>query len=384
MSIEFDNSLKASELRKASKSCRQGVNHKDSVMKYDDNCLLSNDRLGREVRDDTYSISKYVHFTITEPKVREIDATKYRDRVWQRSMTNNGVREMLTKNFIYDNGACQKNKGTDFAICRVIYFLQDYYRRNGSNEGYGAHLDIKGFFPNTPHEVAKARVRERVYVPEFSYHICMVVDSCKDKRPQEEIDEDPFGERGSLLGSELMQMVQLAIPDHVDHHIKEDMGIKYYCRFNDDFLFFHRDKEAVKEVIEYIQTEMAKLGLSVVNKGGIFKLNESFRFLRKRFILTDTGKVIIRIDQKSLGEERRRLKRMKRLVDEGKRTMDAVRRHYQSWSSSALRADSEGAIRKMDEFYFNIFGEKPEGRKRHAYPRSKRAVKKRKAKKRRT
>lgn len=380
MNKEFEKALSHSELRKAAKSCRKGVNHKDSVKKYDLTKLLSNERLAREIREGTYSISPYAEFTITEPKIRHIEASKYRDRVWQRSMTENGVRKYMEKSFIYDNGACQKNKGTDQAICRVIYFLQDYYRRHGTNKGYIEHLDIKGYYPNTPHEVAKRVVRERLPVPEFADHVCMIIDSCKDRRPSEEIEADPFGPRGILLGSEIMQVVQLSIPDKIDHYIKEELKMKYYIRFNDDFLTIHQDKEKVEEASVFIKEELKKLGLQAVSKGGITPLNKPFKYLRKRFILTDTGKVIIRLDQKEPGRERRRLQKMKKKLDEGTITMDAIRIHYQDWSASASKCTADGMLRKMDKYYAELFNEAPERRKKHAYPRSKRANQRRKKK----
>ena len=54
--------------------------------------------------------------------------------------------------FIYDNYACQKGKGTDFARNRLKELLRRYYRKHG-NTGYVYQFDIKGYYPNMSHEV---------------------------------------------------------------------------------------------------------------------------------------------------------------------------------------------------------------------------------------
>lgn len=384
MKKQYENSLTLKEMRKASKQCRKGVNHKNSVMKYDMDCLLRNERLIREISNDTYSISKYISFTIKEPKVREIEATQYRDRVWQRSMVNNGVREFMTKSFIYDNGACQKGKGTEHAICRIIYFLQDYYRKNHTNKGWYTHLDVRKYYPSTPHNVAKRVVKERLGDSEFAYHTCMVVDSCKDKRCDDEINEDVFGKRGILLGSELMQLVQLALPDRIDHAVKEKFLIKYYLRFNDDILIMHSDKNVVAAVADYITSEMKLLGLEVTNKGGIERIQDGIKILKKRFIMTAKGKVLVKVSSEVIGQERRKLKKLKKKLDAGLIDMSSVRKHYNGWSATLNKCDEPRRLKQMDRYYEEIFGEIPERRKKNAYSKSKRANKERKKKSRGT
>ena len=184
--MSYEKALTLTELRKAVHKCAKGVRYKDSVAEYYLNALTRNKRLKDDIESGKYRISKYTEFVITSPKRREVSGTKFRDRVWQKAMCNNGV-----KDFIYDNGACQENKGTDFAIDRIICFLQKFYRKHERN-GYYLHLDIKGYFPNTPHEVSKAAISKRVSDKDFICHLHTIIDSFKDKRPAEIIMADPF------------------------------------------------------------------------------------------------------------------------------------------------------------------------------------------------
>ena len=52
---------------------------------------------------------------------------------------------MLSRSFIYDNGASLPGKGYDFAVRRVTHFLAEHYRKHG-REGYVLVFDISRLF----------------------------------------------------------------------------------------------------------------------------------------------------------------------------------------------------------------------------------------------
>ena len=97
------------------------------------------------------------------------------------------------------------------------------------------------------------------------------------------------------------------------------------------------------------------------------------------------GKVILpltvlkRFDD-ALAPTKQAVLEMKKKLDEGTITMDAIRIHYQDWSASASKCNADGMLRKMDKYYAELFGEAQGRRKKHAYPRSKRANQRRKKK----
>ena len=384
---DFENAVKLSELEKATRQCAKGLTYKASVSGYLMDGLCKNHRLRTEILTGRYKISRYMIFTITEPKIRRISATRMRDRVWQKSMCNNGLRNQLLGPLIYDNGACQKNKGVDFAIDRMICFLQKYFRKHGSNEGFCDHLDIKGYFPNTPHAEAKRVVHMYVRDPMIQTHVCKIIDSFEDVRTKEEVLQDPFGERGTALGSEISQLLQLAIPNRIDHVIKEEFRIQIYIRFNDDMWIVSESQEELRQVREYIVSEYAKMGLKVVVKQKNTKLGRGIKFLKRRIILTETGKVLVKADPKKFSKERRTLRKMKRKLDAGEITMNKIRTHYQSVRAGLSRCDSKAKVKALDHFYEKLFGERPpepkkkRRKKRNAYCKTKQECRKRRNKK---
>lgn len=373
---DFENAAKLSELEKAASQCAKGLRYKASVSRYLINSLCMNNRLRNEVLNEKYKISKYMHFTITEPKRREICATRMRDRVWQKSMCNNGLRDQLLGTLIYDNGACQQHKGVDFAIDRTICFLQKYFRQHGTNEGYYTHLDIKGYFPNTPHKETKKTVEKHVKDEKIREHVYNIIDSFKDPRDPSAINTDPFGARGTALGSEISQLMQLALPSRIDHAIKEDLRFKYYIRFNDDMLFISDNREKLNDARRYVTEKYKEIGLTVTIKQQNAKLEHGIRFLKRRIILTRTGKVIIKPLPEKISKERRRLRNMKKKLDAGEISMSRIEGHYQSVRAGIDRCDAGTKVQTLDNFYKQLFGQepqKPKRRKKNAYSKSKAA-----------
>ncbi len=172
------------------------------------------------------------HFTIFEPKQREIVATRIKDRQFQRSLCDNGLYEQITKSFIADNCACLQGRGVDYTLDRMTAHLRRYYNEHGT-EGWVLKCDIHHYFPSIRHDIAKAAIRKRVKDAQIAERACEIVDS--------------FGEIGIGLGSQVSQLVALAVLDDLDHYIKERLRIKHYVRYMDDFVLIHHDKEYLQK-----------------------------------------------------------------------------------------------------------------------------------------
>ena len=360
---DYDNAITAKELNKANKQCRQGVSDKDSPVDWMLHSMLRCRQLKKRVISGKYKPRKGVKVNIYRPKKRVANAPHYGDRVWQRSMCNNGVYQDLTRSLILDNYACQKGKGTDMAIRRVVQALQALHRMCPGKPVYGIHLDIKKYFPSTPHskirELDQKVIRDKRYVPFLND----VIDNSPDERPKEEIEADPFGERGTGLGSQINQLHQVALLDELDHELKT--FCRFYFRYNDDFLILDHDKAVVMRAKDVIEEHLAKLGLTLTVKE-IFKAEHGFSFLRKRFILKTTGKVIVRLHKDALADERKVLRKLKRDLDAGLTDMEHIRNHYQSIVAYFEYA-GDAPIRAMDKYYTELFREKPKYKRKKRY-----------------
>lgn len=326
---------------------RRNVMWKDSVAGYSLDGLENTLKLRQELQDGSYQISPYQRFMIHEPKTREIVATRIRDRQFQRSLCDNVLYRDMTRGFIYDNCACQRGRGVDFALNRLETHLRRYYRKHGS-EGWVLRCDIRHYFPETPHEVAKKAVRKRVKDP----RCCLAA---------EEIIDSFGGDRGIGLGSQVSQLVELAVLDPVDHYVKERLRIRHYVRYMDDFILIHEDRAVLENAKREITAQVNALGLEMNKKTQIAPLRHGIRFLKWRFILTGSGKVIRRISRQSIVKERRKLKKLAGKIRRGEIPAEFLWTSFQSWRANARRGNAGKAIWEMEQLYKQLKEEIDDG-----------------------
>ena len=333
----FDRIISFSELYKGLRKSAKGVGWKDSVAAYTMDGLRNTMKLHNALEDGSYRISEYQRFTIHEPKEREIVATRIRDRQFQRSLCDNALTSMVTRSFIYDNGACLKDKGVDFALDRLDTHLHRYYRKHGP-DGWVLRCDIRHFFPETPHDVAKAAIRKRVQNDKVYQAAADIIDSFG-------------GDRGIGLGSQVSQLTELAVLDDLDHWIKERMRIKHYIRYMDDFILIHHDRDVLDECLKGIRERVQALGLELNQKTQIFPLRHGVRFLQWRFILTGTGKVIRRANRRTVVRERRRLKKIVDKVSRGEMPLRKLDESFTSWRGHIRRGNTYKIEQDMTDLY---------------------------------
>lgn len=341
MTETIETVLSFKELYRGLRKCRRNVMWKDSVAGYSLNALKNTYKLRQSLQKRTYRIDPYRTFQVHEPKEREIVATRIKDRQFQRSLCDNVLYPSVTRHFIYDNCACLRGKGVDFALDRLNCHLQRHFRKYGL-QGWVLQCDIRHFFAETPHDVAKTAIAKRVSCAESVAHACAIIDSFG-------------GDRGIGLGSQVSQITQLAVLDDLDHYIKERLRIEGYIRYMDDFLLIHPDREQLKRCLSEITEHLARRGLQLNKKTHIFPVKQGVVFLKWHFHLTPTGKVVRRMSRRSICRERRKLKKLKTLLDEGRITMTDVHNNYQSWRANAMRGNTGKLLLSMDKQFGDLF-----------------------------
>lgn len=331
--------------------CKKNVMWKDSTAGYVHNCLLSVHNLRNALLTDKYKIDRYTIFTIYEPKERVIVSTRLKDRVFQRSMCDNYLYRELTKRFIYDNCACQIGKGTDFALNRLSTHLHRFYRHYGCS-GYVLKCDIKDYFGSTRHTVAKQEVSRYLDNPWIVKNVYDIIDSFNQGK-------DPT--RGMGLGSQVTQLIQLAVLNRLDHFIKEKLKIKYYIRYMDDFILIHPDKNYLIYCKDMIHTILENMDLHLnTKKTQLFKLSQPIHFLGFSYHLTESGKVIRKLLHKRISHERRKLRKQVQRAKENKMSKELVDDCFDSWKAHAKRGDCYYLIQKMEKYYKTLWEVKNE------------------------
>ena len=336
---DFDN------LYKAMYKCKRGIMWKDKPARYVNNGIVSIHKSRKKFINNKHKINPYSIFTIHEPKTREIVSTQFEDRVFQTSLNDNYLYETMTNSFILDNHACQVGKGTDLARERLKLHMQRYFRKYGT-DGFVLTCDFKNYFGSTRHDIAKETVRKSVDVEWVLMHTDMIIDSFNH-------GEDP--ETGMGLGSPITQITQLALPDELDHFIKEVLGIKHYIRYMDDFMLIHHDKEYLKYCLEEIRKFIKPLEISLnTKKTQIYKLKQGIKFLGFKFKLTETGKVLMILSKDNIKISKRKIRKHRDLLDKGEMTEKQIQQSFEGWKAHAEKGNNYHVVKDMEEFYRKI------------------------------
>lgn len=342
--LSFNELFSYENLYKSYIRCRRNVGWKASTQKYIVQAPLNVYQTRKELMNGKFRSKGFCEFDLFERgKKRKIKSVKIEERIVQRCLCDHALVPVIEGSFIYDNGASIKNKGYHFAMNRMIRHLQYHYRKYGT-DGYILLFDFSKFFDNVSHDVIKEIVQK----------------SFKDQRTIDLINHfiDCFqGNKGLGLGSQISQTLALASYNKLDHLIKEELKVKCYGRYMDDGYLIHPDKKYLKQCLNVIKEECKKLGIILNDKKTqIVKLSHGFTWLKGRFFLTQSGKIVKKIYKKSVTRERRKLKKLKKFCEAGRMTEKDAWSAFQSWRSYAKHFNAYYTIKNMEELYSNLFG----------------------------
>lgn len=339
--MDIENIISVDALYDSMAKCSQGVKWKGTVAYYRHHWPDELEKLSAQLHDGTYKERKAKFFTITEPKRREIMSIHFRDRIYQRSLNDVAIYPQTSKSFIADNFACQKGKGTDAARDRLKEFLHRYYRKHGA-EGYALKIDIKGYYPNMKHDFAESM-------------LCGYLDDETYQLAQKVLAHLP-GEVGYNPGSQIVQIVGITALDKIDHYIKERLRVKYYIRYMDDFILIHNDKNFLEQCLNKIEEKLKEQGMEInVTKTYIQKVSEPISYLGFVYRLTKSGKVVILADPKKIKHERKKILRMRKLVDQGKLTKRDVDMHFKAYKTGVRYGNSHNLIYRLNKWYKSLW-----------------------------
>lgn len=339
---KFEDVFSYENLYKAYIKCRSNVGWKASTQKYIVNAPLNVYQTYQKLMKGKFRSDGFYEFDLYERgKCRHIKSVTFNERVVQRCLCDNALVPVIERSFIYDNGASRLNKGYHFAIKRLEKHLRDHFRRHGTN-GYILLFDFSKFFDNVSHELVK-RILSNEFEDErilkLTYHFI-----------------DAFGDVGMGLGSQISQTLALASANEMDHYIKEKLRIKGYGRYMDDGYVIHESKEYLQNVLNEIREICDKLGIKLnTKKTQIVKLTHGFTWLKARFFILETGKIIKKIYKKSVTRMRKKLKKFVKHVDDGKMTYEDVYCAYQSWRAYASHFNAYFTVKNMGELYDSLF-----------------------------
>lgn len=324
--------------------CKQGVDWKCSIQRYESNVLSNLNSLRKSLVNGTYKVSPYVEFNINERgKTRHIKSPTFNDRILQRAICDYILEPVLYKYLIYDNGASIKCKGVEFTRKRLNQHLHSYYRKYG-NDGYILICDFRKFFDSIPHDKLIELLNKHIHDEKVMILLKQIIYS---------FSEDG---KGLGIGSQISQICGVYYPTSIDNYCKIVKQCKYYGRHMDDFYIIHHDKEFLKKLLCDITKLSSELRL-VLNKKKthIYKINKGFSFLKQFIFVTETGKIIHRPIKKNIVRERKKLKSFKKKYDNKEMNLDDIVNCYKSWRGCTRKYNCYYSIKNMDKLFIKLF-----------------------------
>lgn len=343
-----------------------------------------------DIRNGTYKTGPLSTFTISERgKRRLIHGNTIRDRVVRHALCDEVLIPAVSKKVIYDNAASQKDKGVHFSRNRLKTHLHKYYRKFG-HEGYILLIDFSRFYDNVIQSIAFEQLSSLLSEPQHVDLLARIFEGFKldvSHLPENAVRDLEIGIFNALdfqgtsktsetgkrylcksvpIGDQTSQIIGIWYPHEIDNYCKIVKSLKYYGRYMDDIYIIHNDKHYLQQLLKEIEQIAFKLGMRINHrKTQIFRIDKPFHFLQNSYFLTETGKVVEKINKKNLTRMRRKLKKLALRVHEGVLPMDAVTSMFRSWIGSYYKIMSREQLTNLQQLYFQLFGKEKYGRKTH-------------------
>ncbi len=312
---KFEDVFSLKNLYEAHIRGRRAKRSKRPIVVYEQGLLHNLQIMLDEVLSGKYRVKKYHDFAVYEPKKRQIQTLLYRDRIIQHVLCDHLIAPYFTQRAVIDNGVCQVGKGTHFTLNRLVANARKLVLREGTADLYVLKCDILKYFPSIPHAQLKRQVLHHIEDKRLRDFVEMVIDSYHTA-PRYLIEHgiplvEPCGPhpynpslvttgRGLPIGNQTSQVFGMFYLDPLDRFIKEQLRVKCYSRYMDDFILIHPDKQFLRQALVKIKEFLDTLGLQLNEKTKIFPLKTGVTYLGFRLYFYPSGKVVRRVVPKTV------------------------------------------------------------------------------------
>ena len=187
-----------------------------------------------------YQHGGYQSFKISDPKPRHIHKASVRDRVVHHLLYR-ALYDYCDCRFVCDSYSCRKNKGTHRALNRFKYFAGKV-SQNHTKTCYVLKGDIRKFFASIDQTILFDILKQQITDADLLWLIQQVLGSFSTSR---------YGV-GLPLGNLTSQLFANIYLNELDRYIKQELRVKYYVRYADDFVILSTDKNYLDNVLARI------------------------------------------------------------------------------------------------------------------------------------
>ena len=346
---------------KAYMACRKTKRNTINQLALESDLLTNLWNLQGDLSTRKYTIGRSLCFLTTSPKLREVFAADFKDRIVHHILVRE-LEPLFEKKFIHDVYNNRKQKGIHLASKQA----QRYMRQ--TPKGYYLQFDIKGFFYHLDKMILFEKIKKEVIgssldVASVLYLVNKIVfhDPTRnytfkgDKRklallPAHKTLFKIPKNRGLPIGNLTSQFFANVYMNDFDNYVKRELKVKRYIRYVDDFVLFSENKEELivwkKQIESYLKKE---LHLSLREDTKLKKHSEGLDFLGY-IIRADYTLVRNRVVNNFKYKKARYLERYE--VQKGKMDLSEIKAFLSvkaSFASHAKHANSYNLLKKVGE-----------------------------------
>lgn len=282
------------DLYRAYKDARKHKRKKPYALKFDQNLEEELIALRDEFLSRTYQPRPSSCFIITDPKVREVFAADFRDRIVHH-LYYNYTHVLFERTFITDSYSCIKGRGTHWGIKRMEHHIRSV-SQNYTRPCYVMKLDIKGYFMhihrqrllqiclqtlekmrNHPSDEPGKTWGQKLDYPLLQYLSEVIILNnplvdCKKRGAASDWNKLPKSKSlfcspkgcGLPIGNLTSQLFSNVYMNRYDQYMKRNLRCRSYGRYVDDSFVVCCHKAALREKVKPISEFLNKeLGLQL-------------------------------------------------------------------------------------------------------------------------
>ncbi len=251
------------------RKCRRNKRNSPNALRFEINAESNIIKLEQQLNDRKYRPSRCILFTAQKPKVREIFASDFKDRVVHHILIEH-LTSIWERIFIFDSYACRDGKGTHKAVVRLQTAMRSI-SKNGNVRAYYLQLDVKDFFITINKKILFDLVSAKIKDTGMRWLAESLIFSdptanyiqCGDRRLQEQIPPNKtiFGknnERGLPIGNLTSQYFANIYLNELDQYVKHTLKAEHYFRYVDDFVILGTDEQQLKDCRDKIEAFLAE------------------------------------------------------------------------------------------------------------------------------
>ena len=273
----MENAATTEELWDAYCDCRRRKRSSPEAIEYARDYESRLCSLRERLNSGEYRISPAKRFAVKAPKLREVYAYAFEDRIVEHLIANRILPILEDGFFIPDVFSCRRGKGVLYGVKRVAEQI-----RAIGKDCWFASVDISGYFPNMRRAVIWETLEPVIragwrygddiepwlsLLGTFIFHDpsrdcieCGDIDALKRVPPEKCLRSD----RGEPIGNLLNQIFALVYLTPTDRWLSSE--VEGYGRYVDDMILLSPDKEKLLKLIPRLRRRLFNIGLTLNEK----------------------------------------------------------------------------------------------------------------------